>query len=273
MFILFLLFVWGRNCRFLEHSYFPQWTCSVSAPNAETSEEREMVRWVQMVRQAIDFLELRLADQWQPAQQLESPPTWKRGRWNEIFQRERTEGKERNCELKKLKKKKQEEFRESGFQQVLLNTALRCYCLKSHQWRYGNIKINKWMNPWKDRKSTPYTQHILFLSHSKHRNNSHPFTLTHTQLFYFSTPLSHSFVCVCVCETTGTIQDVIHCQGRAGVTGGDLRSPVRHQVMLIRRLQLQAVLDPPRSAESYTWLERVCPFFIMVTTSFSITEN
>lgn len=58
-----------------------------------------------------------------------------------------------------------------------------------------------------------------------------------------------------------------------GVTGGDLRSPVRHQVMLIRRLQLQAVLDPPRSAESYTWLERVCPFFIMVTTSFSITEN
>lgn len=70
--------------------------------NAETSEEREMVRWVPMVRQAVDFLELRLADQWQPAQQLEAPPTWKRGRWNEIFQRERTEGKERNW-IKEIK--------------------------------------------------------------------------------------------------------------------------------------------------------------------------
>lgn len=106
--------------------------------------------------------------------------------------REKGEREKRETELKKLKKK-QEEFRDSGFQQVLLNTALRCYCLKSHQWRYGNIKINKWINPKKSRKSTPFKQHILFLSHSKHRNNSHPFTLTHTEVFLFLTPLSHSF--------------------------------------------------------------------------------
>lgn len=74
-------------------------------------------------------------------------------------------------------------------------------------------------------------------------------------------------------ERTGTIQDVIHCQGRAGVTGGDLRSPVRHQVMLIRRLQLQAVLDPPRSAESYTWLERVYPFLLWRQPAFQLLRT
>lgn len=78
---------------------------------------------------------------------------------------------------------------------------------------------------------------------------------------------------MCERERTGTIQDVIHCQGRAGVTGGDLRSPVRHQVMLIRRLQLQAVLDPPRSAESYTWLERVCPFLLWRQPAFQLLRT
>ena len=58
-------------------------------------------------------------------------------------------------------------------------------------------------------------------------------------------------MCVCVCVSTGGVKDVIHGHGCTGVTGGDLRSPIRHQAVLIGGLQLQAVLDP-RSEETHT---------------------
>lgn len=48
-----------------------------SAPPAEADEKREVIGRVALVREAVDFLQLRAADQRQPAQQMEAPPTRK----------------------------------------------------------------------------------------------------------------------------------------------------------------------------------------------------
>lgn len=52
-------------------------SCETVWTKAEAGQERKMVRWVVPVGKSVDFLQLWLANQWQPAQQLEAPPTRK----------------------------------------------------------------------------------------------------------------------------------------------------------------------------------------------------
>lgn len=67
---------------------------AVSAPEAESSKKRKVIRRVILIGQTVDFLQLRLADQWQPAQQLEAPFTRKWRRCDGFFP-SRTKCKER----------------------------------------------------------------------------------------------------------------------------------------------------------------------------------
>lgn len=60
-----------------------------SVLKAEASEEREVVRRVMLIGQAANFLQVRHADQWQPAQQLEAPDTRKWRRGDQFFKRGR----------------------------------------------------------------------------------------------------------------------------------------------------------------------------------------